>query len=68
MDRLDKTSVSYGVEVSAERSKLMKDNTNGITEEISANGQREDTVSSRKYLDSVVANERSEPEIIFRMM
>ena len=54
VDLLDKTSASYGMEISAEKTKLMANNTNGITEEISVNGQRLETVSSFRYLGSAV--------------
>ena len=38
--RLDNTSASYGMEISAEKTKLMTNNTNGINKNIPVNGQR----------------------------
>ena len=38
VERLDKVSTAYGMEVSAEKSKLMTNNTSGINEEIKVNG------------------------------
>ena len=37
VDRLDKNCVSYRMNISAETTKLLTNNTNGITEEVSAN-------------------------------
>ena len=38
-ERLDKASTAYGMEISAEKTKLMTNNTSGINTEIKANGQ-----------------------------
>ena len=37
--RLDKASTAYGMEISAEKTKLMTNNTSGINTEIKVNGQ-----------------------------
>ena len=39
VERLDKASVAYGMEISDEKVKLMTNNTSGINTEIKANGQ-----------------------------
>ena len=39
VERLDKASTAYGMEISAEKTKLMTNNTSGITTEIKVNGQ-----------------------------
>ena len=44
VSRLDNTSASYGMEISAEKTKLMTNNTNGINKKITVNGQRLETV------------------------
>ena len=67
MDRLDKTSASYGMEISAEKTTLMTNNTNGIIEEISANGRKLETVSTLKYLGLIVPNEGPKPAVISRI-
>ena len=36
---LDKASTAYGMEISAEKTKLMTNNTSGINTEINVNGQ-----------------------------
>ena len=39
VERLDKASTAYGRQVSAEKTKLMTNNTSGINTEIKVNGQ-----------------------------
>ena len=51
-DRLDKTSTAYGMEISAEKTKLMTNNTSGINTEIKVNEEKLETVTSFKYLGS----------------
>ena len=53
VEHLDKASTAYGMEISAEKTKLMAHNTNGINTEIKVNKQRLETVTSFKYLGSV---------------
>ena len=59
--RLDKACTAYGIEISAEKTKLMTNNTSGINTEIKVNGQRLETVTSFKYLGSVITDEGSKP-------
>ena len=66
VERLDKASTAYGMEISAEKTKLMTNNTNGINIEIKVNGQKLGTVTSFKYLGSVITDEGSKPEILSR--
>ena len=54
------------MEISAEKTKLMTNNTSGINREIKVNGQKLETVTSFKYLGSVIADEGSKPEILTR--
>ena len=49
-ERLDKTSIAYDIEISAEKTKLMTNNTSGINTEIKVNGQKLETVTRFKYL------------------
>ena len=67
VERLDKASTAYGMEMSAEKTKLMTNNTSGINTEIKVNGQQLETVKSFKYLGSVITNEGSKPEIPSRI-
>ena len=52
------------MEISAEKTKLMTNNTSGINTEIKINGQKLETVTSFKYLGSLVTDEGSKPEIL----
>ena len=47
--RLDKTSTAYGMEISADKTKLMTNNTSGINTEIKVNGQKLETVTGFKW-------------------
>ena len=58
---------AYGMEISAEKTKLMTNNTSGINTEITVNGQTLEAVTSFKYLCSVVSDEGSKPEILSRI-
>ena len=64
---LDKASTAYGMEISAEKTKLMTNNTSGINTEIKVNGQKLESVTSFKYLGSVITDEGSRPEILSRI-
>ena len=60
VERLDKASTAYGMEISAEKTKLTTSDTSGINTEIKMNGQKLETVTSFKYLDSVITDEGSQ--------
>ena len=45
------------MEISAEKTKLMTNNTSGINTVIKVNGQKLETVTSFKYLGSVITDE-----------
>ena len=47
------------MEISAEKTKLMTNNTSGINTEIKVNGQKLETATSFKYLGSVITDEGS---------
>ena len=55
------------MEISAEKTKLMTNNTSGINTEIKVNGQKHETVKSFKYLSSVITEEDYKPEILSRI-
>ena len=67
VERLDKASTAYGMEISAEKTKLMTNNTSGINTEIKVNGQKLETVTSFKYMGSVITDEGFKPEILSRI-
>ena len=55
------------MEISAKKTELMTNNTGGINTEIKINGQKLETVTSFKYLGSVITDEGSKPEILSRI-
>ena len=63
VERLDKASTAYEMEISAEKTK----NTSGINKEIRVNGQKLETVTNFRYLGSVVPDEGSKPETVSRI-
>ena len=67
VERLDKASTAYVMKISAEKTKLMTNNTSGINTEIKVNGQKLETVTSFKYLGSIITDEGSKPEILSRI-
>ena len=48
IERLYKTSKAYGMEISAEKTKLITNNTSDVNTEIKVNGQKLETVKSFK--------------------
>ena len=64
---LDETSTAYGMQISAEKTKLMTNNTNGISSNIKFNGEKLKTVQSFKYLGAIVTDEGSMPDIRSRI-
>ena len=55
------------LEISAEKTKLMTNNTQGISTEVKVNGHRLETVKSFRYLGSNITDEGSKPEILARI-
>ena len=68
VERPDKAPRAYGMEISAEKTKLMTNNTSGINTEIKINGQKLETVTSFKYSSSIIIDEGSKPEILSRIV
>ncbi|XP_012946942.1 uncharacterized protein LOC106014226 [Aplysia californica] len=66
VDRLEKTT-TYSMEISAEKTKRVFNNSKNITVNIQVNNQRLETVRSFKYLDAIVTDEGSKLEIISRI-
>ena len=56
VELLDKATSACGMEINAEKTKLMT-NTSGINREIKVNGQKLETVTSFKYLGSFITDE-----------
>ena len=56
------------MEISAEKTKMMTNNTSGINTEIKVNGQKHQTITSFKYRGSLISDEDSKPEILSRIL
>ena len=70
VEHSDKASTAFGMEISAKKTKLMTNNACGIkliNAEIKINRQKLETVTSFKYLGSVINDEGSKPEILSRI-
>ena len=63
---LDTTSSRYGMEISAEKTKLMTNSTQPIQRKITVNGQELETVTQFKYLGAIISQEGSKPEVLAR--
>ena len=57
VERLDKASTPYGMEISAEKTTLMTNNASGIHTELKVNRQKLETVTSFKYQGSIINDE-----------
>ena len=55
------------MEISAEKTTLMPNNTSGINTEIRVNKQKLETVTSFKYLGSLINDESFKPQILSRI-
>ena len=64
VERLDKASTAYGMEINTEKTKLMTNNTSVINTETKVNGQKHQTVTGIKYLGSAITEDVSKPEIL----
>ena len=67
VELLDRTSNAYGMQISAEKTKIMTNNTNGISTDIRVSGEKLKIVNSFKYLGAIVTDEGSKPEILARI-
>ena len=55
------------MEISAEKTKMMTNNTSGINTKIKVKGHKFETVTSFKYLGSIITDEGSKPGILSRI-
>ena len=65
-ERLDKASRAYGMTISIEKTKRLTNSTSGINTEIKVYGQKLETVTSFKHLGSVITDEGTKPEILYK--
>ena len=67
IDRRDRTTTRYKMEIGPDKTKVMINNPNGFQREIKITGQRLEEVENFKYLRAIISNEGSKPEILSRM-
>ena len=68
IDRLDRTTTRYKMEIGPDKTKVMTNNPNGFQREIKIKGQRLEEVENFKYLGAIISNEGSKPEILSRIV
>ena len=67
IDRLDRTTTRYKMEIGPDKTKVMTNNPNGFQREIKIKGQRLEEVENFKYLVAIISNEGSKAEILLRI-
>ena len=67
VESLDKTCTGYKIEISAEKTKLMTNSANGNPREIKIKRLKLGTITSFKYLGTVVSDDGSKTEILSRI-
>ena len=67
VERVDQTSKAYGMEINAEKTKLMTNNINGIHKEIKASDHKLQTVTNFKYLGAIISDAGSKAAILSRI-
>ena len=64
VNHLEEAPTAYGMQISAEKTHLMTNNTNGISTDITIDNKKLETVRSLKYLGAIVSDEGSKPEVL----
>ena len=67
IDRFDRTTTRYKMEIGSDKTKVMTNNPNAFQREIKIKGQRLEEVENLKYLGAIISNEGSKPEILSRI-
>ena len=67
IDRLDRTTTRYKMEIGPDKTKVMTNNPNGFQREIKIKSQRLEEVENVKYFGAIISNEGSKPEILSRI-
>ena len=61
IDRLDRPTTRYKMEIGPDKTKVMTNNPNGFQREIKIKGQRLEEMENFKYLGAIISNEGSNP-------
>ena len=67
VNHLEEASIAYGMQISAEKTQLITNNTNGISTDITIDNNKLETVRRFKYLGAIVSDEGSKPEVLSRI-
>ena len=67
IERLDRTTTRYKLEIGSDKTKVMTSKPNGFQREIKIKGQRLEDVEIFKYLGAIISNAGSKPEILSRI-
>ena len=67
VDRLDRTTTRYKMEIGPDKTKMMTNNPCGFQREIKIKGQRLEEMENFKCLEAIISNEGSKPEIFSRI-
>ena len=65
VERIDQTSKAYGIEINAEKTKLMTNSINGIHKETNTSDQKLQTVTNFKYMGAIISDAGSKAEFFF---
>ena len=67
VSRFERASKDCGKEISGEKTKLMRNNNNGMTTNVQIARNTLAEVRSFKYLDTIISEESSKPEVLVRI-
>ena len=67
VNHLEEVSTAYSIQISAEKTQLMTNNTNGISTDNVIDNKELETVRSSKYLGPMESDEGSKPEVLSRI-
>ena len=67
VNHIEEASAAYGMQISAEKTQLMTNNTNGISTDITIDNKKLETIRSFEYLGAIVSDEGSKPELLSRI-
>ena len=67
VNHLKEASTAYGMQISAEKTQLMTNNTNSISTDITIDNKKPETVRSFKYMGAVVSDKGSRLEVLSRI-
>ena len=66
VNHVEEASTAYGMQISAEKTQLMTNNTKCMGTDITIENKKLETVRSFIYLGAIVSDEGSKPEVLSR--